>query len=611
MARRTQTFQLLPWEGGLNSSVDAGMLPQGDLTIADNIVYTTNGAKVKRQGFDYLDALSDPPAITHRASSGTTRTLTFASALRPAGPTIDKLVPGESITITTTASGNEPDYYDGTVTILTVVGSTITYTGTGGSLNEATTATSTLSIARATSTIAIHDYWRTTISNAKEQLLFAATNVPQFFTYDGSGRRTYLTDSGTAYTAAATVINTCVLNDRLIIAVNTIGDKPKKYRPETNAAVQDLGGTPPDFSLMRVHQQRLWTNDKVNKDRLHYSSTANPEEWNGDGDSAYLLVEPGDGDAEGITAIFSPFKGSLFVTKGRKTYQVVGDSPENYQILAVTDGMGAVSHKSVEAVDLDDVVYMSKKGIHSLAATASYGDFSASFVSQKIQPTFDSFNQSRLKYVQSAYIPDLNSIAFGVTASSSESANNDLYLYNILVKQWYRWPDVSCQAVARYIDSTSKTKLLLGTNNGKIISTQNGEYTDFSTSGIGYRIKTGSLYPGGDIASIKAFKKLSFVYKPIGNFTFTVNFKIDNYPVQSLSFGQVSGLDILGTTFVLGSSVLGSSAILSTYTLPVDGYGRGCSIEITQSGTDESIAIYGVIIEYEPADLSQETVETA
>ncbi len=607
MPRRTQFFSLSPWSGGLNSSVDPGMIPAQDLVTADNMIFATSGSRLKREGFDYLDALSVIPATTFRSSSGTTRTLVFASTLSSNSPDNDRLVAGEAITITGAGSASyNGNFTIATVTTTTITNDTITFTGSG-SLTELSTADTGATVTRNHSVLTIDDYWRTDASNVKVQQLVTSTSQPLFFKYDADGRRGVLLNGGTSLATAALATNTEVFNDDLIFAFNAVGNTPKKYNPDDSADVEDLGGSPPDFSLARTHQARLWTNDKEVKDRLHYSATGDAEKWEGQADSGYLEINTGDGDPDGITIIHPPFKGDLFITKGRKTYRVIGNSPENYQIVPVSLGIGGIGQRTATAVDLDEIVYVSQKGIHALSATDTYGDFSGAFLSDKIQPTFNDLNLGRLRYIQSAYVPDLNSVAFAVS-EGSDSANNDVYFYNFKVKEWFKWPNVSCQALGTKLLTTGETKLLFGTNNGRVIESQNDDYSDFGTAGIPYKVKTGTIYVDGNPNSVKGFKRLTFLYKPIGDYEFTCTVRIDNHDAQSYSFAQESSSDLLGTTFTLGSSELGVSGILSPYSTQIDGFGRGITLEITQSGASEQVEIYGVIIEYEPADLAQEVL---
>lgn len=608
MPRRTQFLTILPWVGGLNTAVDSGAIPQSDLTIADNIIFSTSGARVKRQGLAYFDAASAIPASAKRSSSGTTRTIVFASSINSTAPNNHRLVVGELITVSGGPAAYNGNWTIASITTTTVTNDTITYTA-GSSLTESLTVTTAIIVTHNASVIAIHDYWRTDASNVKQQLRIALTDQPKIWSYDSGGRRSELTNSGTALTAPEATCVTAVMNEKLIMGFGKIGNTPKKYNPDDDVTVQDLAGDPPDFSVCQVHQSRLWTNDKTNKDRLNASSTGNPEEWTGQGDSWVVDIDPGDGDSEGIVQIHPPFKGDLFITKGRKTYRVVGNHPSNFQVLPVTDGLGGTGVRSVAPVDLDDIVYCSPKGFHSLAATDAHGDFKGAFLSAKIQPTFNLFNQARLKYTQAAYIPDLNSIAFAVSGPSA-SSNDTIYFYNINIKEWYRWPNISCQAITKHISEVGLTKLLIGTNMGRILESQNGTYSDFGTTGIDYEIKSGSIYPDGNPNTMKGFKMLTLIFRPLGDFQFTATVTIDNQSPQALSFTADAGSALLGVTFVLGVSTLGASNVMSPYSFPIDGYGRGFTLQIEQNGTLEQVEMYGVIIEYEPADLDQEVIGT-
>lgn len=702
-----QYHQKFPWNGGLNSSLDPGAISDNDLVIGDNIIFATSGARIKRQGFSYFDALSAIPTISKRSSSGTTRTLVFASSVSIASPLNQKLVVGEHIDIATSlTSGNEFTYYAGTfaiasITTTTVTNDTITYTGIG-SLTEGSTSTSTLSATRTHATIGLHDYWRFVPSTAlKAQLLIAITDtagdtvpeVPKIYKYDSNGRRSEIityADSAN-FPTEITKVSVATMNERFLAAFDGKGNRAVKYHPETTSEYQLLGSasvastdTPvntgteivtflynhpfsadqrvhyyttgtaiggltndtiyyiirtsdtqiqlaatsggaainltsqgvgiqtfnqedmPKFSIMQTHIGRLWTNDKDNPDRIHYSATGNPEQWYGIADSGALDLIIGDGDSEGVTAIYPSFKNSIFVAKGDKLYEIYGNAPENFSFRPLTMGLGALSHNSVASVDVDDVTFISRKGIHSLLATDAHGDFKGAFLSNKIQPTFNLFPPQRLQYSSSVYVPTLNSVAFAVTDESA-SINDALYLYNVELKEWYRWPDSDAQIVAVYEKDKVK-KLFFGTSDGRVVETQNGSYTDFSSTATQYKIKTGAIYPAGDPLSIKAFKKVMLYYKPKTNYEFNLTVKIDNYPSQVMSFSQDVQGDMLDVDFILGSSVLGRELILAPFTQPIDGYGRGISLQIEHNTADEQVEIYGYGLEYDLVGPSQETI---
>src|SRR5690606_16724364 len=113
-------------------------------------------------------------------------------------------------------------------------------------------------------------------------------------------------------------------------------------------------------------------------------------------------------------------------------------------------------------IDQDDVLYVSTKGAHSVATTSNYGDFATTYLSLKIQPTFNRFVRSRLPFTQAAYVPPINSVAFSVSEADSNLADT-IWLYNVQNKEWYRWPDVSAQSLG-VINLSSTPTLFVGTD---------------------------------------------------------------------------------------------------------------------------------------------------
>jgi hypothetical protein len=438
-----------------------------------------------------------------------------------------------------------------------------------------------------------------------------------------AGITTVIADSNTGFTFATTTygatlpltalstIRSEVFNERLILTMSGLNNLPIAYNPDQNAKYQLLSINAPDASIVFEHQGRLWMNDKTDRDRLHFCETFDESLWLGLGDSGAFPVGQGDGDPEGITNGYK-YKGFAVIGKKAKRYRITGDSPENYFVELISEGLGNEGSLAVP-VDETDVVFISRRGLHSQQATDAYGDTDSSYLSAKIKPTFNSFDSSRLKYTQGAYIPELNSVAFSI-AEEGQNSQNAVWLYNVEADvpdagrgAWYRWPDCSCTALTRrYTDS--QYKLVFGTNAGRIVQAQDpNNFSDFDTDGIEFIIKTGTIYVDGDPQSMKAFKKLTMFYRPKGNFSFAVNTYIDNFSAQSFSFNQISGLDLLGETFVLGNSLLGSSATLAPFSFSMDGIGRGIILQISQPSADEQVELWGFAIEYEPADLMQET----
>jgi hypothetical protein len=681
MSKRSQKYIKMPWTGGVNDSVDSGLLPDNDLVQADNVTIGISGSRLKREGIDYFDQLT-VPSISSATRSGSTVTVTFGANIDTA--TNDIFVVGEKINVQST----DAEYTNATATVVSIPAATqLTYT-TAGAITPAAASATISSITRTASIVGMHDFWYyDPSSDAKNQYILAVNSDAQVFRYSINGERIGLTnksyavtfaDSGDlvtltahglvvgdavgftsitsttgisvnevyyvqavgsadTFTLAATrggsllplttngsgtlvspqftqSINSAsflTMNEKCLIAFDGIENFPKVFDPaaSTTEIRGALGACPnAKFICEKPHLGRAWMNDKEISEQLYYSASYDFDKWNGYDDSGVLNIGFGDGDPDGINAIHPPFKGTIFCTKRNSVYRIEGVSPEDFQIIQVSTGIGGVGHQAVASIDLDDVAYVSYKGIHSLAATDAYGAFSGSFLSEKIQTAFSNWTAGRLKYTSAVYIPTLNSVFFSIASSDFDDDRQDsLWVFNTKFKEWHRWPNIQAKSLAKFDDSGTQ-KLLIGRYDGRIAQAQTGEYVDYTTGAIQYTVKSGTIYVDGNPDSIKAFKRLGFIFRPKGDYTFTATVKIDNFAQQAVSFSQVSGGALLGDTFTLGESILAVSNVLAPHMLPIDGYGRGVTVKIEQNATNQQVEIYGLVLEYDIAGDSQENI---
>lgn len=536
--RSIRKFVMLPWLKGLDTCVDEGimhMLRKGDYLLqADNIVFDTNGGKIKREGHEYHDSA----AIT-----------------------------------------NTP----------TIVGG--------------------------------HDYWAN-ITNVKTQKIVVCDNQAtskMWFQSAAGGAWTELAKDATA-TAPTTVTRACyeVFNDDLIIAVtdsNAAGRAPLKWNnQEGGNTYKPLGGTPPSLKFVRAHQGRIWgAGDPARPDRLHFSGPGNHEEWNGDGDSGAIDIDPGDGDPTGITAIFPSYKGKLIVAKRNRLYMIDGQTPDDYKVVPISKGIGCISHNSCIAVDMDDVYFMSDRGMHSLTVTEKYGDFEGAYLSMDIQRTFNTWSKTQLEFSQGVWIPRLNSVMWAVSENGTRL--DALWLYDIRYKAWYRWTGFNPTALFRVDEvSTSRKRAYFGDNAGRLSKCQKADtYHDYASTAISQTLMTPFLYPDNDPTAVKGFKKLGVWVKMDGNISLTASVRLaGNNTPQTLTFTSSGSLGAaaLDLDFVLGTSILNQNEVIrmTPFELPFDGFASSCQITFTQAGADQKCTIFGFWIEWEYAGDAQETV---
>jgi hypothetical protein len=412
-----------------------------------------------------------------------------------------------------------------------------------------------------------------------------------------------------------------VFNDDLIMAITdsaAAGRVPVKWNnQEGGNTYKPLGGSPPNIKFIRSHQGRVWgAGDPTRPDRLYFSGPGNHEEWNGSGDSGALDLDPGDGDPAGITAIFPSYKGRLIVAKRNRLYMIEGQTPDDYRVVPISKGIGCISHNSAVAVDMDDIYFMSDRGIHSLTVTEKYGDFEGAYLSMDIQRTFNTWSKSFLEFSQGVWVPNLNSCIW--TVSENGTRLDAMWLYDIRYKAWYRWTGVNPTCLFRVDDTNvGRKRAYFGNNAGRLSRTERGttdtDYHDYTSTAISQVVKTPFLYPDSNPTAIKGFKKLGVWVKMDGDVDLTVSIRLaGNNSEQELTFTSTGsqGTAALDLDFVLGESVLNQNEVvrMTPFELPFDGYSTSCQLTFTQDGADEKCTIFGFWIEWEPAGDSQETV---
>lgn len=622
MPARTQLFQLLPWIGGVNTSQDDSLIPPNQLVRADNCIFDTKGSRKKREGIKYnWDNVTTSSASIRGlhefyfgSQSKSKRLLSIASnrAVRSyttggiATVLTDSGLPwtGEiGQTSFQTFNNRAIMAVDGASNLVKV------WDGITANVEDLRTvfdhkvATNGRSSVGTTRTIVLNGPFT---GVAGDYVVVSAASFATAAQFNG----TYLVDS---------VSNTNVPNDTITYtAPSSLTEGP------VSDSTLTVDGVAPQASAVREHIGRLWCNDKTNRDRVHFSGAFNHLQWLGLGDSGAMDIGVGDGDPEGIVAIFPTFKGVLFIAKRTKLYKVSGASPETFVVELVSSGIGCASHSSVAQVDQDDMFFVSDKGVHSVTATNNFGDFNSSYISSDIQRTFnEQFSKQNLKYCWGAYLPAINSVAFTFTDTNLPQAvntnlavNNAVWLYNIPFKSWYRWFDVPCQSMIVASDA-DRGRFYFGTHTSRVIKSFIGNNYDTTASGVNtsikYTVTSGQINVDGSLYSVKGFKRFILYYKPDGANNVNVSIQIDNFPLDSVNtlvFNEQPSATLLGSTFILGQSLLGDDTRLASYTKHIEGFGRSFRVIIEQDELNAQLDIQGFAIEFEAAGNSPEVAQT-
>jgi hypothetical protein len=591
MPRQTRTWRAKPWPPRVITSLDPAVIPAGSLTEAKNIITGINDSLRKRPGIDknWDDVTSATDAIIGGGDfwylSGGIKTQNRVAvdatgawrSYTAGGVTASLTVDGVALTAPTIAS--------------TINNTNLFIAAFDGSTNRIKKWDGTNNVTDLLSKLA-----HTSVSRASSG---TTRTLVLDNTFKGAiGDYIVITDGPSDYNgtfAVTAVSTTTATND----TVQYTGDDPltETTAADTSMTIQGLA---PHGSILAEHQGRLLTNDKDRPYRLHYSAPGDGQVWGGYGDSGAIDISPNDGDPEGITAIFPTFNGDLFVAKRTKLYRIRGIIPD-YSIEKVSDSIGCIGHQAVAAVDQSDIIFVSERGIHSLAATDKYGDYEQSFISADIQDTFNDVWERR-GYIKASYLNNENLIAFAVTEGTG-ATNDTLWLYNVSAKArgWIgKWDSLPCESIFTVKDG-DRRRWYLGADTTRVYKTLTDALRDTDEAGadsaIALSVTTGIIIPEDRPENDVGFKNVLLYYTPRGNQTITAAVKIDKFTSQSVSFDQGGGGTTLAS-FILGVDTLGSEGLFAAYTRRIDGRGRGAQITLTESSVGGNYSIEGIGLEY-------------
>jgi len=357
-------------------------------------------------------------------------------------------------------------------------------------------------------------------------------------------------------------------DDDLIITNSLTSDVPLVYNGST---IETLGTNTPNGQFCAVYKNRLWmAGDPNNPSRLYYSQSLpnGPRgDWGG-ADSGFIDASPGDGDA--IRGIYT-YKNNLWVFKGPykgSIHRIEGDSPTGSNPFArrdfLTNGLPAVAPNGFFLFQ-DDLGWITADGeIHGLKATASFGDFNESSLSRPISSLIQSrVNRNALFRADAVSWANRGLALFAMPFGGSSRPNTLLVMdYRFNPPRWATWEDYDIRSIANVVDVSRKNNhtVWVGGNSNVLRRIDKMDAANHADSGGTYtalnsKIVTPWLSYGGTRERFN-LSAVSVRSKPDGYGTVTVKWSRDGKATQSETLPAQGG-DLLGSTFILGSSTLG------------------------------------------------------
>lgn len=452
----------------------------------------------------------------------------------------------------------------------------------------------------------LFDHWRlNTTSGSQNNKVVAIVNGKVYA--DGGGDGVFTDITGSFIIPPTDTVTADVFGGLLCMAFENA--PVKKYNHSGN--IENLGGTPPDGAIFRTYRGYPWIGRvRTRPHTIYRGAFEDPETWSGSSTES-ISIEEGDGDPDGVNAMFPPFYGDMYVAKRRSIYRVRLNDSGIFTVELFLRGVGCVSHNSVAALQ-NDIIFCSERGVHSLASTQKYGDAETFFLSAPIHDIYtEEMDFTRASKIQGVYIPKLNSYLMTFPRRGG-TYSKDVLGYNIVTGQWYRWKDVNAQVCTTFVDSKKQTQLILGDKDGNIAVLDTTQRLDYGTTAITTSFDTGIIYPMGSPKRSVSFKALTVIYRPQGNSEFDCTYSIDGNEIETLQFSQEGkSTQVLGNTFILGAANLSFVGQVKVATKKIKGSGRGIELSFLREPSGDHIRqgmeILGYIIEFKDAEDSGES----
>ena len=341
-----------------------------------------------------------------------------------------------------------------------------------------------------------------------------------------------------------------VFKDTVLLATNSTIDTPQTW-DQVAANTSNLGGSPPKFSFMVKHKNRLFAAGvATNGSRLYYSASLDATTWTGL-DAGSIDIDPDDGDR--ITGLAS-HKNELIIFKGPNKlsiHRLIGSSPTGTDAFAripFVVGMGAINHNTIFRVN-DDVVFASPRGMHSLAATAAFGNYIEAYLSRPILGFYhDSVNHATAALATPMGINyQLRGVAIWIFPTGSLALDTYfVYDYRFQPGRWSRWTGFLNPNCIAIMQSTPQRQLtpFVGTTTGVIHELDRQDRSINLTTAYTADVKL-PFVNFGSSAMAKTIDETFFSFVPKGNYNFTVGQTTDSNQQVTNTVSQ-SGSDPLG-----------------------------------------------------------------
>jgi hypothetical protein len=313
-------------------------------------------------------------------------------------------------------------------------------------------------------------------------------------------------------------------------------------------------------------------------------------------ESGSLDLDP-FGDPEGIVGAVS-FQDRLYVFMRRAIFEIEGNTINTFVVKPISREFGTVSHASIVPIG-NDVMYASERGILRLSSSDKAVETESAMASRPISKIWNKSIDRTLQAQFSATYDEAENLYLISVASKGSDENDIVLAYNVENGIWSGvWDGYRARCLATYlIDGVSR--VICGREDGVISVTGDDARLDLGEPFVAY-LKTGVLYPGDEIDLQYVWNTATVLASTTGVASLTFNAYVDSRLVRTENIQIKSGEDLLGSSFILGQSILGSGQF-TPQTFPLNDQGYGLQLEVIFN-SEADVEIYGFMVDATAVD---------
>jgi hypothetical protein len=330
----------------------------------------------------------------------------------------------------------------------------------------------------------------------------------------------------------------------------------------------------PKASIITVAKNRSWANDIDNPRVAYFSELRNGDGWDTVGattdeeDAGFIYMNDLP-DGEGITNI-SVLHGNRYVASQNGIVEISGDTPylglsadvnaRPFLVRPISNQIGMASGRCFVNIGADGL-FMSRRGVHSLAATDKFGDVEDKYVSAPIQSMFASLNKDLFWRTQGVNYRRKNLAIWNVSRDIDEGKMKTLIVFDYAQNVWSIWTfdyEILCLHT-RVNPDTRQEELLAGSDRGHVyVLDQDTRTDDDGTTDYTFTIKSSWIHDG-DPASLQKFSRLVTHLTSADVGTLTGQYWVDNHGPFSFTIGQNPYSSAIIGDFVIGTDTIGGA----------------------------------------------------